>query len=53
MKGMNKSKKLFLLIAGIFLLIVLYIVYDMSSRTTFPGQKKQQPVETEQLQNRE
>lgn len=48
---MNKSKKIFLLIAGIFLIIVLFIVYDMSTRTTFPWQKSQEPTETEQPQD--
>lgn len=33
---MSRSKKIFLLIAAIFLLIVLYIGYDIATRTTFP-----------------
>ncbi|WP_017729889.1 hypothetical protein [Nafulsella turpanensis] len=42
---MKRSKKVFLLLAIIFLLIVFYIVYDMSQRTTFPGQE---PADTEE-----
>ncbi|WP_166637249.1 hypothetical protein [Algoriphagus boseongensis] len=36
---MQKNKKLFLILFVIFMLIVLYIGYDISSRTTFPGSK--------------
>jgi len=38
---MKTSKKLFLLLTLIFLLIMVYIGYDISSRTTFPGSKPQ------------
>ena len=38
---MTRSKKIFLLIAGIFLLLLLYVSYDISKRTTFPGSKPQ------------
>lgn len=36
---MKKSKKIFLVVALIFILLVLVIAYDISQRTTFPGQK--------------
>ena len=36
---MSRSKKLFLAVAVIFFLAILYVMYDMSSRTTFPGSK--------------
>ena len=36
---MKRSKKLFLLLAALFLLLMLYISYDISQRTTFPGSK--------------
>lgn len=31
-----KKSKLFLLIAALFMLIVFYVVYDMSTKTKFP-----------------
>ncbi|WKK84276.2 hypothetical protein QYS48_19105 [Marivirga arenosa] len=34
-----KKSKVFLIIAIIFMLIVFYVVYDMSTRTRFPGGK--------------
>jgi hypothetical protein len=36
---MSKNKKIFLLLGGIFLIIVIIIGIDISSRTTFPGSK--------------
>jgi len=36
---MQKKKKIFLILFVIFMLVVLYIGYDISSRTTFPGSK--------------
>ncbi|MGM0946150.1 MAG: hypothetical protein ACQEW9_13275 [Bacteroidota bacterium] len=36
---MQKNKKLFLLLFVIFMLIMLWIGYDISQRTTFPGSK--------------
>ncbi|GMQ23904.1 MULTISPECIES: hypothetical protein [Algoriphagus] len=36
---MQKNKKLFLVLFGIFMLIILYVSYDISKRTTFPGSK--------------
>ncbi len=34
---MPRSKKIFLLVSAVFLIIVLYISYDIARRTTFPG----------------
>lgn len=48
---MDKKKKIFLAIAFIFLLIVFFIAYDISRRTTFPGQNQKPPAEREQLMN--
>lgn len=36
---MKNSKKLFLVLAGLFILIILYISYDIASKTTYPGSK--------------
>lgn len=36
---MTKSKKIFLTLFVIFMLIMLWIGYDISRRTTFPGSK--------------
>jgi hypothetical protein len=38
---MTRSKKIFLLIAAIFVLLLAYASYDIGSRTTFPGSKPQ------------
>lgn len=35
---MSRSKKIFAAFAVIFALLLGYVVYDISSRTTFPGQ---------------
>lgn len=37
---MKKSKLLFLILSILFLLILIWIAMDISSRTTFPGHKK-------------
>lgn len=37
---MKRSKKIFLVIAAIFLLIMLVVGYDISTRTAWPGAKK-------------
>jgi hypothetical protein len=37
---MNKNKKIFLLIAAIFLILVIVVVVDMANRTTAPWNKK-------------
>lgn len=36
---MARSKKIFLILAAVFLAIVLYISYDIATKTTFPGSK--------------
>jgi hypothetical protein len=38
---MNKHKRLFLLLAIVFFLMLSYASYDIASRTTFPGSKGQ------------
>ena len=36
---MSRSKKIFVAFAIVFFLVLVYIVYDISSRTTFPGSR--------------
>ena len=36
---MQKNKKIFLALFVLFMLIILYVSYDISKRTTFPGSK--------------
>jgi len=36
---MTKNKKIFLILFVLFILIMLWIGYDISNRTTFPGSK--------------
>ena len=38
---MSKSKKVFLIVAIVFFVVMVYLGYDISSRTTFPGSKSQ------------
>jgi hypothetical protein len=38
---MNRSKKIFIVIAIVFMILLLYASYDIGSRTTFPGSKSQ------------
>lgn len=38
---MKKSKKVFMLAALVFLLLLIYVSYDIGTRTTFPGSKSQ------------
>jgi hypothetical protein len=38
---MSRSKKIFLSIAVVFLIMLAYASYDISSRTSFPGSKSQ------------
>ncbi|UII24311.1 hypothetical protein [Fulvivirga ligni] len=38
---MSKSKKVFLIVAIVFFVVIVYLGYDISSRTTFPGSKPQ------------
>jgi hypothetical protein len=41
---MTRSKKLFLIIAAVFLIIIVLISYDFARKTSFPGPKS--PKET-------
>ncbi|PSL07415.1 hypothetical protein CLV48_101345 [Cecembia rubra] len=48
---MNKNKLVFIILAAIFMLAMLWIGIDISKRTTFPGSKgnlKERMVPTEQ-----
>ncbi|HET9487014.1 MAG TPA: hypothetical protein VFO54_06255 [Chryseosolibacter sp.] len=45
---MSRSKKIFALFAIAFFFMLAYVVYDISSRTTFPGQK---PSTNEEFQD--
>lgn len=38
---MSTNKKVFLILAILFFVAMIYISYDISSRTTFPGSKSQ------------
>jgi hypothetical protein len=38
---MSRGKKIFLVIAAVFVFLLLYASYDISQRTTFPGSKPQ------------
>jgi hypothetical protein len=38
---MSRSKKVFLGFAVAFFMMLVYLSYDISSRTTFPGSKSQ------------
>jgi hypothetical protein len=39
---MTRSKKIFVIIAAVFLIIVVLVVMDFSRKTTFPGKKAKQ-----------
>jgi hypothetical protein len=41
---MSRSKKIFAFFVLLFALVLLYLVYDISSRTTFPGQRPKKEV---------
>jgi hypothetical protein len=38
---MTRSKKVFLGFAAVFFIVLAYLSYDISRRTTFPGSKPQ------------
>ena len=40
---MTKSKRIFAILAVIFMVLLFYASYDISRRTTFPGSKPQLP----------
>jgi len=42
---MNKSKKIFLLLAAMFLGIVVIVMIDMANKTTFPGENRNKSPE--------
>ena len=37
---MKRSKKIFVVVAVLFIIGVLIVAYDISTKTTFPGSKK-------------
>lgn len=41
---MKLSKKIFLLAAFIFMLLMAWLAYDISKKTTFPGSKSKNEV---------
>ena len=45
---MKNSKKLFLALAFVFFGVMVYLGYDISSKTTFPGSKSQLKERIEQ-----
>jgi hypothetical protein len=38
---MSRSKKIFVILSVVFLLLLFYATYDIGRRTTFPGSKPQ------------
>lgn len=38
---MSRSRKIFLVFAAVFFILLFYASYDISRRTTFPGSKGQ------------
>lgn len=46
---MSRSKKIFFAFAIVFFLMLVYVSYDISTRTTFPGSK---PQLKERLENK-
>jgi hypothetical protein len=38
---MPRSKKIFFAFVALFVIVIGYLVYDISSHTTFPGSKPQ------------
>lgn len=42
---MKKSKIIFLLVAAVFTLAMIYLAYNMASQTTPPWEKKKQILE--------
>lgn len=41
---MQRNKKILVVAAILFFIIMAFIAYDMASRTTFPGEKKSDSV---------
>lgn len=50
---MNRSKKIFLIIAVTFFVVIAVISYDIARKTTFPGSKSQlkERIQKEYLDN--
>ncbi|MDO1447981.1 hypothetical protein Q0590_17040 [Rhodocytophaga aerolata] len=46
---MNRSKKIFLLISAVFILLMIYFTVDIFSRTTAPWKRKKKSTSTEQV----
>jgi hypothetical protein len=46
---MKRSKKIFLALSAIFLIIMMIIGYDLSQRTTFPGSRTESDEIEEQI----
>jgi hypothetical protein len=40
---MNRQKRVFIIVAVLFTVLMVYLGYDMAKRTTRPGHKKQLP----------
>lgn len=40
LRGMNRSKKIFLVVGVVFIIIILIVSYDIATKTSFPGSKK-------------
>jgi antibiotic biosynthesis monooxygenase (ABM) superfamily enzyme len=45
---MNRSKKIFIIISVLFILLMIYFTVDIFSRTTAPWKKKKKNADTEQ-----
>lgn len=43
LSDMTRSKKIFVFFAVVFALLLMWVVYDISSRTTFPGGSPENP----------
>jgi hypothetical protein len=46
---MKRSKIVFLILAAIFFLAMMYVAYDISSRTSFPGTDKKNQDKTDTI----
>ena len=45
---MDRKKRIFFIVAVLFTLLMMYLGYDLMSRTTRPGQKKHLPTQISQ-----
>jgi antibiotic biosynthesis monooxygenase (ABM) superfamily enzyme len=46
---MTRSKKIFLFISALFILLMIYFTYDIFSKTTAPWKRKKKTPATEQV----